>query len=214
MARIKNIVFDFGGVLLDLDQNASFKAFSDLLGEEITQENAIEKMGTFLLDFERGDITNETFIWKIQHLRQGNLEPLKIIRAYNAMLLGIREEIFSFLTQVSKKYNIYILSNTNAIHLQYVRSAILERHHNRTDWDELFTKTYYSHEVGMRKPDREIYDYLINDAEINPNETLFIDDTMENVTMAMECGWHAIHHKTNLPIEDKLDEYISDCEVI
>lgn len=214
MARIKNIIFDFGGVLLDLDQDATFKAFSELLEMEITKDNALEKMGSFVLDIEKGELTIETFIWKIQHLKNGNIDPLKIIRAYNAMLLKMRPEIFGFLTQVKQKYNTYILSNTNAIHLQYVKTNIFEKVYNRKDWNEFFTKVYYSHEIGMRKPDKEIFEFVMEDAGINPKETLFIDDTIENVMAALECGWHAVHHETNAPIESKLEQYIEDCGII
>ena len=214
MATIKNIVFDFGGILLELDQPATFRAFSELLDEEIAMENVLDKMGDFFLDFERGKITNETFIWKIQRLRGGNLEPLEIIKAYNAMLIDIRMELLPFLEVVKKKYRSLILSNTNAFHIQYVMHNLLEKRHGVRNWSDYFHHIYYSHEMGHRKPDAEVYRALIEAEKIDPRETLFIDDTMVNVTAAMECGWHAVYHDPRLRIEDKLQDYIDACETL
>ena len=176
--------------------------------------NVIEKMGDFFLDFERGKITNEAFIWKIQKLRDGNLEPLDIIKAYNAMLVDVRMDILPFLKGVKENYRSLILSNTNAIHIQYVMHNIFEKRYNFRNWSDYFHKIYYSHEMGHRKPDHEIYHALIDAEKIIPSETLFIDDNMENVTAAMECGWHAVYHDPSLRIEDKLQEYIEACEAL
>ena len=214
MGKIKNIVFDFGGILLDLDQQATYNAFGELLGEEITPKNIIDKVGNALIDIEKGNISNETFIWKFQHIKGGDVDPVKIIKAWNKMLVRIRPEIFAFLRDVKSNYNCLLLSNTNDIHIRHVMYNMLERNHSERDWAQYFHKIYYSHEMHMRKPDHEIYHALIDDANINPKETLFIDDTQANVTAALECGWHSVQHDPKEKIENKLKEYIDACESI
>jgi len=206
---IKNIVFDFGGILLDLDQAASFNAFSTLIGEKITKEDAHLKLGNAFIELEKGNISNESFIWKFQHLKGGNMDPVKIIKAWNAMLLRIQPTIFPFLLDVKQKYRTILLSNTNAIHIEHVTHRMLERNHGIRDWDRYFHAIYYSHDMNMRKPDYEIYHKLIEEENIDPSETLFIDDTKENVEAAIACGWNSIQHDPAERIENKLEEYIA-----
>ena len=174
----------------------------------------MDQFTTALIDLEKGNISDETFIWKFQHLKGGNLDPVKIIQAWNKMLIRIRPEIFDFLLDVKSKYNCILLSNTNAIHIRYVIYNILEKIHKELDWNQYFHRVFYSHEMHMRKPDHEIYHQVISEMKIDPKETLFIDDTRENVTAAMECGWYAIQHDPKQKIEDKFNEYITACESI
>lgn len=211
MTKIKNLIFDFGGVLLDLDYQKTFDAFGQLLNQPITRDNADEIMGSCLQEFERGEMNNETFIWNIQHLKQGNIEPVAIIRAYNAMLLGIRPEIFPFLKDLRKEYKVFLLSNTNALHIRYVMQNILEKQYGIRDWNAYFDGVYYSHEMGMRKPDAEIYETLVQKENLDPNASIFIDDLQENVSAAMLCGLHAVQHDPALKIEEKIQEYIDAC---
>lgn len=214
MTKIKNIVFDFGGILIDLDQNATYEAFSQILDIDVNAQNIHEQVGNTLLDLEKGNISDETFIWKFQHLKNGNIDPIEIIKAWNKMLVRIRPEIFDFLLDVKSKYNCILLSNTNTIHIRYVMYNILEKLHQERNWEQYFHRIFYSHEMHMRKPDHNIYNQVISEMEINPRETLFIDDTLGNVTAALECGWHSIQHDPNENIEDKLKEYIDACESI
>jgi len=214
MPKISTIIFDFGGIFLNLDHQKTFDAFSDLLGEKVSMENAIDVLGECLYDIEKGTISNETFLWKIQKLRNGNLDPIDIIKAYNAMLLDVRNEIFPFLREIRKKYKVLLLSNTNAIHIRYVLQNVLERKNGIRDWDSYFDTVYYSHEMGMRKPDHIIYKEVIKLEGLDPKEVLFIDDTRENVTAAMECGWNAVQHDPTSKIEEKIEQYINDCESI
>lgn len=215
MGKIKNVVFDFGGILIDLDQKASFDAFGKLLDmEHITQDNIHELVGSALIDLEKGNISNEAFIWKFQHIKGGNVDPVKIIKAWNAMLLGIRPEIFEFLIDVKSRYQSALLSNTNDIHIRHVVYRELELKHDIRNWSAYFHHVFYSHEMHMRKPDHEIYDELIRRTGYVPNETLFIDDNIENVLAAIECGWHAVQHDPKEKIEVKLQSYIDACESI
>ncbi len=214
--KIKNIVLDLGGIIVSLDYPKMYKQFSELIGKEITKENVYEFIGDNLYKIEKNEVSVEGFIWKIQSIKGGDIHPGKIIKAFNSILNEVRPEIFSFLRKLKSNYNLFLLSNTNTIHIQKFLLDIIEKKHGlrKKDWEELFHTVYYSHELGMRKPDHEIYNEVIKRERINPSETIFIDDTIENVTAAIECGWHAVHHDPSLKIEEHIYQYIEDCELL
>lgn len=207
---IKNIVFDFGGVLLHLEQEKTFQAFSELLERDFTI--IPESLQDHLNQFEMGNMSNESFLWRFQKLASKNINPRDIIDAWNAMLVNIRPEIFPFLKETKEKYQTYILSNTNAIHIQYVVYKMLERDLNIRDWEKYFTKVYYSHLLHMRKPNKNIFNRVQELEELTPDETLFIDDNLDNIEAARSCGWNAVLHPQNEPIEKHLNTYITTIE--
>jgi putative hydrolase of the HAD superfamily len=212
--NIKNVVLDLGGIIVSLDYDEMFRQFSELLDMEINKDNVYEIIGDNLHKIEKNEVSIEGFIWKIQSIKGGNVDPGKIIKAFNSILLDVRPEIFPFLKELKRKYNLFLLSNTNTIHIQKFLLHILEKKHNirRKDWDDLFHTVYYSHDLGMRKPDHEIYNEVAKRENLKPEETIFIDDTIENVTAAIECGWHSVHHDPSLKIEEHINQYIEDCE--
>ncbi len=192
--KIQNIVFDFGGVLLDLDYTKTYEALSSLLGLEFLPTYTPET-SNFLHEYEIGKINTETFIWNLQRLAKKDV-PIgqDVIKAWNAMLLGWQPPKFDFLLSLRKKYRTYLLSNTNELHLTWVLND-LKKHHNIVDFDKTyFDKTYYSHLIGMRKPDSEIFEYVTQDAGLDPEETLFIDDLEVNTLAAMDSGWKVYQH--------------------
>jgi putative hydrolase of the HAD superfamily len=214
--KIKNVVLDLGGIIIDLDYAEMYRQFSDLIGQEITKENIGEIIGGNLQKIEKNEVSIEGFIWKIQSLRGGDIDAGKIIKAFNSILLEVRPEIFPFLVEIKKKYNLFLLSNTNVIHIQKFLINKLEKKHNirKQDWESFFDKVYYSHDLGMRKPDHEIYNKVISLENLNPSETIFIDDTIENVMAAIECGWHSVQHDPSLKIEEHFNTYINECELL
>lgn len=207
---IKNVVFDFGGVLLHLEPEKSYEAFTELLDKDFSQIPAT--LQDHLDQFEMGNMSNESFLWRFQKLATKNINPRDIIDAWNAMLVNIRPEIFPFLKSVKEDYNTFVLSNTNAIHIQYVLYKMLEQDHSIRDWESYFSKVYYSHQLHMRKPHKNIYQKVQELESLIPAETLFIDDNQENITAAKSCGWHAILHPRNEPIEEYLEKYITSIE--
>jgi len=193
--KIKNIVFDFGGVLLDLDYTKTHDAMSKLLGFEFMPATFAPETTKFLNEYEIGKINTETFIWNLQRLAKKEV-PIgqDVIKAWNAMLLGWQPAKFDFLLSLRKKYKTYLLSNTNELHLTWVLND-LKKHHNIVDFDTTyFEKTYYSHLIGMRKPDSEIFEFVTQDAGLDPAETLFIDDLEVNTLAAKVTGWKVYQH--------------------
>lgn len=207
---IKNVVFDFGGVLLHLEPKKTYRAFTKLMEKDFNQ--IPESFQKHLDEFEMGNMSNESFLWRFQKLAKKNINPRDIIDAWNAMLVAIRPEVFPFLKEVKKKYNTYVLSNTNSIHIQYVVYKILERDLNIRNWEEHFTKVYYSHILHMRKPNENIFKKVQKLERFNPLETLFIDDNLDNVNTAKSCDWNAVLHPQNEPIEDYFNKYMECIE--
>ncbi|MBK6499183.1 MAG: HAD family phosphatase [Saprospiraceae bacterium] len=193
--KIQNIVFDFGGVLLDLDYTKTHDAMSKLLGFEFMPATFAPETTKFLNEYEIGKINTETFIWNLQRLAKKEV-PIgqDVIKAWNAMLLGWQPAKFDFLLSLRKKYKTYLLSNTNELHLTWVLIDLKKQHHI-SDFDTTyFEKTYYSHLIGMRKPDSQIFEFVTQDARFDPAETLFIDDLEVNTLAAKVTGWNVYQH--------------------
>ena len=196
---IKNIIFDFGGVLLDIDYQRTYDALSQLLNVRFEPDHLPNDAKKVLFDFETGHINTESFIWHIQRWNNATTTPQaeEIILAWNAMLIGWDHDKFAFLKELKKKYALYLLSNTNALHLNWVYND-LKSNHDIIDFDHrFFTRTYYSHLIGMCKPNKDIFKFVHQDARLNPTETLFIDDIEANVKGGMSAGWHTYHHDPN-----------------
>ncbi len=203
---IKNIVFDFGGVLLDLDPKMTFAALSKLMtGDETLTTELYVKNKALFDNYETGSIIMENFLWNLQNMCKTVPDITDLLEAWNAMLLGWNAEKLSMLSGLKSKYNTYLLSNTNEIHINWVRRD-LKRNHQLVDFEKLFfNKVYYSHLLGMRKPSREIFEYIINDSGIIPEETLFIDDNIDNIEAGKNIGLHAYLLESNAMIDiDKI----------
>ena len=198
---IKNIIFDFGGVLLDLDIQRSYDALGKITGQSYTLESLPPAFKERVVAYETGKINTESFIWFWQNICHPNVpQGDEIIRAWNAMLLGWQPEKFDFLDSLRKHYRIFLLSNTNALHLEWVKRD-LKNNHGITNFESrFFDHAYYSHEMGLHKPDAAIYTAVLQDAGLEPSETLFIDDNVSNVQSAASIGIHVYHHdpKKNL----------------
>jgi HAD superfamily hydrolase (TIGR01509 family) len=203
MKKISTIIFDLGGVLLDLDQGKTLRAFSRL-GLDLDDVNESSAIFT---DFETGKLNAADFRQGIQTLSKGILSQEQIDASWNLMLLDITEERFRLMEQLRKSFNIYLLSNTNSIHIDYFRNYIdgsfgLER------WDNLFDKQYLSYEIGLRKPNRAIYEYVLADLGREATECIFIDDNITNVRNAGAVGIHTIHAQQ--PLDIKMMQNILD----
>lgn len=209
--QIKNIVFDFGGVLLDLAPEKTFTALAKLMGgDEQMAKDMYVKHAALFDNYESGKIIMENFLWNLQNMCKDVPDITFVISAWNAMLLGWNKDKLALLKDLKSKYNVYLLSNTNEIHLNWVRRD-LRRNHQIVDFEKLFFhKAYYSHELGMRKPDREIFDFVIADAGIVPSETIFIDDNAANIETAKIVGLNAFLFETNAHLD--LDKIIANFE--
>ena len=188
MAQTKNIIFDLGGVLLNLDYTKTLQAFKDLGYLNFEEMYNQYQADALFENLEIGHISEDEFYKLMMDHRKENISREAIAAAWNKMLLSFRLESLAFLQQLSKHYKLYLLSNTNAIHLQ----AFNEIFHRETDFpslDSFFTKAYYSHKINLRKPGKEIFEFVLQDADIKAEETLFIDDSFNNIDTARNLGF-------------------------
>jgi glucose-1-phosphatase len=177
---INTIIFDFGDIFINLDKEAPINALKKL---GLAQWN--EDLNQLNLQFEKGLISEEDFLVGFQkHLPNASRE--EILNAWNSILLDFPLRRLEFLQKLTKKYRLFLLSNTDSIHIDS-----FERENGLSftrDFYMCFEKVYFSFEMGMRKPDTEIFEYLIKNHELSPKRTLFIDDKKENTDAALSLG--------------------------
>lgn len=198
MKNIKNIIFDLGGVLINLDPDRTRRCFQSFFSS-IDQYHSFYKTMTkesIFNDHETGKICDEFFIETIQRLVPKKISSYDIVNAWNAMILDFPRERIELLRRLRKKFNIFVLSNTNHIHLQFARQKVL-LDADIDDLDAEFDQAFYSHIVHHRKPNKEIFEVVCDQANIQPSESLFIDDNQINLTGAEEIGIQTIHHQAN-----------------
>jgi len=189
---IRNIVLDLGGVILELDVNKSIELLKELglPGEE--NLDIIFSKYTFFLKFETGKISPDEFINNLSAQLGDHTPKEKIIKAWNAMILGFQPDTLKLLSKLKEEYRMFLLSNPNALHEVYYND-LLHMKHGIPNLTDIFEKVYYSHDVNMRKPDLEIFQHVLVDSQLNARETLYIDDTEVHVKAAMEAGIQAYH---------------------
>jgi putative hydrolase of the HAD superfamily len=204
------IIFDFGNVLLDIDYKLTLNQLSKLCDRDWQSSGIPEHILQWMRDLETGSMRPETFLWHFQFHFDAELNPRDIIKAWNALLLGIPNSRFNFLKKLKKTYKVALLSNTNQIHLDWVHRHLRKKHDLELEEFETicFDKVYYSHKLGHRKPEQSIYLHVQKELDVNPKTIIFIDDLLDNVEAARKCGWYAIHHDPKNNIESKLKEYI------
>lgn len=183
----KNIIFDLGGVIIGLDTFKTIQAFSDLSKQPTDQVKQKFEASPFFMDYEKGNLTDEGFRNHVRSLLNIEESDTKIDKAWNAMLLEIPISKLDLLESLKSKYNTFLLSNTNGIHLREVNQILL-RASQYKNLDSYFHKTYYSHLIGMRKPDLDIFNHVIEENNLIPAETIFVDDHEPNLSGAAGLG--------------------------
>jgi glucose-1-phosphatase len=201
MQNIRNIIFDLGGVILDIDFQRMEKAFTDLGISNFPEFFGLGHAASFVKDHEAGKISDEEFFAALQKLARHSLEPEVVQKAWNALLVRFPKERIELLRSLKPKYRLFLLSNTNAIHLKAFQELYNQTFDNGS-LDDLFDKVYYSHLLGLRKPSKEIYEYVLKDNNLEPTKTLFIDDALVNVEAARKTGIRAIHLEKGMSICD------------
>ncbi len=192
--EIKNIIFDWGGVITDLQFEASRTAFRNLGMTLFDDWLPQEPMDKIFLPFEIGIISSREFRDRLREFSPKILTDEMIDHAWNSMLGNLPAERWKLLESTQKKYRTFLLSNTNAIHVEYY-SRYLQGIYGTYGYSHLFEKIYFSFELHLRKPNREIFEYVIEDGMIQPGHTLFIDDSLDNIKTARSLGFRTAHLK-------------------
>ena len=195
---VKNILFDLGGVLFHVDYKRTIDAFKSLGLTDFEKLFNQHQQNHLFDSFETGKISSKLFVKKLQEFLPGCSEQ-EIIVGWNAMLIGMPQEYLKLLENLKNKYRLFLLSNANKIHIQFV-NEYLQKNLKINSINQFFEKTYYSHEIGLRKPHKSTFDWVIKDANILAEETLFIEDTTQHIVGAKKAGLKTHHLETNSAI--------------
>jgi len=199
--NIEAIIFDLGGVILNLNYQLTIDAFNDLGIDDFEAMYTQAKQNDLFDRYETGQISSQHFINSLLPFLPKTTTANSVVRAWNTMILDFPLARLDFLDSLKSKYRIFLLSNTNDIHLQAVKRS-LSKTTNRT-LESYFEKTYVSHEMKMRKPNKEIFETVCLENNLNPERTLFIDDTIGHIEGAQKIGLMT-HHLTNGQIIEEL----------
>jgi putative hydrolase of the HAD superfamily len=210
MATIKNILFDLGNVLLNLNLDKTEEAFRDLLQEEFEMAYLKYEADRLFEQLEVGKITPFEFIQGMRSAAEVPMSDDDIIDGWNALLGDLPMARIDYLKELSQDYNIYLLSNTNAIHIMWLNDYLREQYNMRIgDFTGLFQKHYFSFELRLRKPQKAIFEHVIQDAGIDPKVTLFVDDGKVNIQTAQQLGFQTYLHDPRMDITQSLPAKLS-----
>lgn len=187
-----NIIFDLGGVILNIDYHRTIKAFVTLGLESFEQAYSQMAQTPIFDQIERGEIEPDQFREAIRELLGKNVTDQQIDQAWNAMLLDLPAERLTILDKLAAEKKLALLSNTNVIHVNAFE-AEMQREHNIPNLKKHFEKTFYSCDVGMRKPETRIFQMVIDELNFNPADTLFIDDSIQHIEGAQKLGLNTYH---------------------
>lgn len=187
-----NIIFDLGGVILNLDIQRTIQAFSEVSGKDFAQWYTQREQKALFDAFETGQISADVFRDAIRIELESPLTDATIDHCWNAMLLDLPLERLQLLEQLQQQKRTFLLSNTNAIH-KTAFEQIIENQHGISSLSHLFERDYYSHLLGMRKPHTEVFQYILQTHSLRAEETLFIDDSIQHIEGAKKAGLNALH---------------------
>ncbi len=184
---IDTIIFDLGGVILNIDYQLPVKAFKKLGIENFNELFSQASQSNLFNDYETGEISSDDFIKEIKKYLPQNTSDEAIINAWNSILLDLPEERLFSLEKAAENHRIFLLSNTNALHIDSFNQYLINNL-QLPSLEPFFETLYLSYEIGLRKPDLRIFEYVLQDAGLTPERTLFIDDSIQHIQAASELG--------------------------
>lgn len=205
MREIKNVIFDLGGVIINLDTNRTIAEFNRL--SSIPFETLYTQAGQSDLFnlFDKGKISDFDFFSQLRKQIRYEGQEVDLLYAWNAMLLDVPSERLDLLVRMKQKYNTYLLSNTCEPHIAaFERELYVE--HGVKNFNDYFDRVYYSCRMGMRKPDKEIFKHVLKENELVPEQTIFIDDSIQHVKGAGACGINAYLLPKNMEVGQLIQE--------
>lgn len=199
---IKNIIFDLGGVIYDVDYTKTIKAFEDLGISDFDRVYAKAGQSDLFDNLETGAISVHEFYSGINSFLQIELSEEEINHAWNAMLLHFMPEAIKCIKGLKSNYRLFLLSNTNHIHIESIKRQYGVQYFE--EFSSLFEKVYLSHDLGLRKPHKNVFDFIVNEQGLIPEQTLFVDDSPQHVEGAVLAGLNAYHLKDGEKISELL----------
>ena len=183
LSDFDTIIFDFGGVILDIDPDLSRWRFAAMLGIEKARLLETEQLPQL---YETGAISRAEFVARINQIAGTDIPESEIIAAWNAMLLNYKPARIEWIKRLHKTHKLLMLSNTNDAHFEYFHNKLIKEY--GVTFYQLFDHVYLSHEMGLLKPSHEIYETVIREQQLNLERTIFIEDTPRNVAGVQEVG--------------------------
>lgn len=183
LSDFDTIIFDFGGVILDIKPDLSRHRFAEMLGIENARKLEAEQLPQL---YEKGLISRAEFVSRINQIAGTQLSADEILAAWNAMLLNYKPARIEWIKRLHTTHRLLLLSNTNDSHFEYFHNKLIAEY--GVTFYQLFDHVYLSHEMGMLKPSHEIFETVIAQQQLNLQRTLFIEDTARNVEGAQEVG--------------------------
>ncbi len=179
---IENIIFDFGDVFINLDKQATAREMQVYGFKNLTPD-----LDALFINYEKGLITTEHFLNQTSHMFP-KARRLDLIHAWNSIILDFPEQRLKFMEKLAKEkdYRLFLLSNTNELHIEYVKQKMGNTRYAR--FKSCFEKFYLSHEINLRKPEPAIFEYVLNSNNLRAEKTFFVDDSKEHTSAAAELG--------------------------
>lgn len=209
MQQFNNLIFDIGDVIVDIDYQTTIAEFQKLSLVDFSQIVSYSKQNHIFDLLETGKITAQQFRDELkQFLKPGTTDD-EITRAWNSILINYPAQKIDLLKELKTRYKTFALSNINEIHVSSIDKAAHEKF-GADNFGSFFHQAYYSNEVGYRKPDKAIYEFVLHKENLIAGETFFVDDKAENIATAKELGIHAYQ----LTDRNKLNELLTDLKII
>jgi glucose-1-phosphatase len=202
---IKNIIFDYGNVIINLDIAATFRAFEQIGAVQFTEDWGKIMAAKLFHQFERGDISVPDFRTELRKSFNKEVSDQEIDWAWNQILKDMPVPRIALLKNIRPNYRTFILSNSNEIHYDHYTNDLKKTHH-LDNFDHLVEKAYFSYQVNLIKPEPEFYHLLLDNHNLNPEETLFIDDLKHNIDGASALGLNTLWLTPEMDICDLFDE--------
>ncbi len=184
---VRNLLFDFGDVFVDLDKGATLRKLSEAGYTEVRAE-----MYPLIAQYEKGTVSTGDFLSQAMAFFP-EMGKEELMEAWNAIILDFPEYRLDFIRDLAARgtHRLFLLSNTNILHIERVIERMGSEQYSR--FSSCFEGFYLSHEIGMRKPDAEVFQMILESNALLPGETLFVDDTLEHIQSAGRLGiktWH------------------------
>jgi putative hydrolase of the HAD superfamily len=202
MAATKNLIFDLGNVLYDIDFTKMYAAFDTLGIPNFENHFTLNKSDQIFFDLEKGFINEQEFCDGFNALYKMSLSKEQIVGAWNSLLIGYRKESIAWVKEHNGNYATFLYSNTNQIHYDYFIPQYAQEIGG--NFENLFKTPYFSHKMGQRKPDPASFQHILEKEEIKAEETLFIDDNEPNVIAAASVGLQVLYLQPGMRVEKDL----------
>lgn len=201
---IKNIIFDLGGVIIDINYNKTITAFRELGALNFEDLFSQSKQDSLFDNYDTGTISSSEFRKQLKLKLNLKISDYEFDSAWNKMLLDLPGVRLQFIKNLRNRYRVFLFSNTNDIHLKEVFNICYQQNGYRT-FDSFFEKEYYSNKIGYKKPEPSSFIRILSENSLTPEETIFIDDSTQNIIGAQSAGIHGIFLSSEYTIFNTLE---------